>query len=201
MTQTELHQMILPNEVSWPSNIYWNYFNVNSGFFPRYGMFYKGRFCMPLYTVRTEHEQEINGVYMCSINYKDSTDIKALETHCFNSFGEEVDWNDNMPYQSNQPLINSGCKTAISTAWTIKNDIAYIKQSGSKNYGFYYKGMMLSTTIANGRITLQWYTCPYCLSITETLTKPFVKTLNKTLKYTFNVVNTGGNFFYDDTQI
>lgn len=201
MTQTELHQMILPNEVSWPSNMNWNYCNARFGCTPRNSLFYKGRLCMPLYTTRIEHEQEISDVYMCSINYKNSTDIRALETHSINSNGVEVDWNSNMPYQPYQPLIGSGCKTAISSAWTIKNDVAYIKQGGAKDWGFYYKGMMLSTAIGGGSITLQWQTCPYCLSIYETLTKPFLKTLNKTLKYTFRIVNTGGYFYYDDSQI
>lgn len=201
MTQTELHQMILPNEVSWPSNMNWNFFNSRFGYSPRPALFYKGKFCMPLYTTRIEHEEEISGVYMCSINYKDSTDIKALETHCINNSGVEVDWNTDMPYKTGQPLINSGCESAISTAWTIKNEIAYLKQGGKADLGFYYQGMMLATRIFETYIQFQWNTCPYCLSIYETLTKPFLKTLNKTCKYTFKVVNTGGYFYNEDTQL
>lgn len=192
-TQTELHQMILPNEVSWTTNISWKTFNNANGDYLANALFYKGRFCMPLYTVRTEHEQEINGVYMCSINYKNSTDIVALETHCY-SDGVEVNWDSTMPSKSAMPLVYSGCETAIGTAWTIKNNIAYIKKNGSGDLGFYYKGMILVSRIRLGNFRLRWRTCPYCLSIVEKLSKPFLKTLNKTVKYTFKVVNTGGNF-------
>lgn len=191
-TQTELHQMILPNEVSWPTNISWKTFNNANGDYLANALFYKGRFCMPLYTTRTEHEQEINDVYMCSINYKDSTNIIALETHCYLN-GEEVDWNSSIANKSAMPLIYSGCDTAIGTAWTIKNNIAYLK-NGTADLGFYYKGMILTPRIRIGNFRLLWRTCPYCLSISEKLSKPFLKTLNKTVKYTFKVVNSGGNF-------
>lgn len=197
LTQTNTYKMILPNEVSYPSNTDFYGYWTDGNYKPKYSLMYKGRFCMPLYATRTEHEQEISGVYMCSINYMNSTDIKALETHCINSSGQDVAWSTNMPNEISLPLINAGCVTAISSAWTIKNDIAYLKQGGTKNWGFYYDGFMLETVIGNGTITFKWHTCPYCLSIYETLVRPFFKTLNKTLKYTFRVVNSGGTFYYE----
>ena len=191
---TELHKMVLPNEVSWPINLDFDEPDQNNGYFsPRYSLIYKSRFCMPLYTVRIEHEEEINGVYMCSINPKNSTDITALETHCLDINGDEVDWDISHPSKIGQPLIYSGCGSAIACAWTIKNNVAYIKGNIGTviDIGFYYQSMIIHTKIENNQIIMWWKTCPYCLSITETLTKPFLKTLNNTLKYTFRVVNTG----------
>lgn len=200
ITQTELHKMILPNEVSWASNHTWD-FGRRKGFKSNYILIYKGKVVLPLYTTRLVEEQEISDVYACLINPEDSTDIKALETHCYNTSGTEVDWNSNMPWNVNMPLLNSGCGSAIASSITVKKDIAYLKQVNGlgKNWGFYYKGFMLNASIAysNGyaNVTFKWNVCPITLAITETLTKPFLKTLNKTLKYTFRIVNTGGNFY------
>lgn len=198
MTQTVVHKMILPNEASWTSNMNWNYFNSRFGYNSRPALFYNGKFAFPLYTVRTEHEQEISGVYMCLIDLQDSTNITALETHFIDTDGSETDWSADFPARTYQPLIKSGCGTAISSNWTVKNNVAYMKKENNQDWGFYYKGMMLRTKISGSgavQISFQWVTCPYCLSISETLSKPFIKTLNKPIKYTFRIVNTGGNFY------
>lgn len=196
LTQTSLHQMVLPNEANWASNMNWNYFTTLRQT-PRYIPLYKGKICFLFDTVRTEQEQEISGVYMCSINPEDSTDITALETHFINNSWQEEEYNTHSAYMTYQPLYNSDCGSFISDLWVIKNDKAYVKRhwNDNKDYGFYYKGMMLSTYIYDNKILFKWRNCPFCLSLAEVLSKPFFKTLNKTLKYTFRIVNTGGSWY------
>ena len=193
MTQTSLHQMILPNEVDFPSNVSWSC-NRAFGVNPKYAAFYDGRYCTLMDVTMTEDEEEISGVYMCSFNYENSTDVKRLETKYIKN-GEETEWDSTFPSNATCPLYKSGCKSFISGSWTIKNNISYVKYGVGADWGFYYKGLMISSVVNDNKIKFVYNTCPYCLSIVEILSRPFEKTLNKTLKYTFRIVNTGGYFY------
>lgn len=186
----EIHQMMLPNEIKQVS--FMRFKGLGGDAVP--ACFYKGRFCNLYHITRTAEEAEISEDKMISINYKNSTDIKEIETKWIYQ-GKEIEKpNSSTSCYPSIPVIDY-TDSFISANWTIKNDVAYVKESGI-NFGFYRDGYVFTPNIfiSNGKpnYTFTYYACPFDLSIVETPTNPLIKTLNKTLKITFRIVNTGG---------
>ena len=145
-------------------------------------LIYKGRLCFLFNVEKSAEEDEISGVYMCSMDYRNSTDIKTIKTVLADGYSQ----------YPNHALINSGCGSVIAGHHVIKNDVAYIHNNGT-DFGFFNKGLMLIPQVKrngeNVSITFIYRLCPYLITIYNNPTNPILKPLNKTLKLTYRIVN------------
>lgn len=194
-TQTQLYRWILPEYVDFPSN-YDQYFSESDDTIKLfYSAFYRGKFCALLNV--TESGQTT--AKMCYLDYRNGNNFStASETHFLDGSGNETTFDQNFDavIVLGQPLIGYGSGSFISSSLGIKNDIAYLKESGYDDWGFYYKGLMFTTNIyPSNEIIMMWKTCPYCLTVVEQLPSAIFKAQNENIKYTFRIVNTGGNFY------
>ena len=194
--------MILPNDVSFLTQTSWYYpystwpssnpLNYHTKLFP--ANFYKGDFVFLLNATRIIEGEPVSDKYLCLINPEDSTDIEAIETHYFYQQNEQ-DWTSYYPADPSEPLINSECGSLISKNFVVKNGIGYVIRSNtflSDLNMSYYKGFMLLSSIDNsGVINFEWTICPFCLSFIQRMSSKVFKALNRSMTYTFKLLNNG----------